>query len=62
METGEVLKEIGFSEYEIKVYTTLLSNQKMGAKEIYQKKQGFHKQKFIKLVNYPALMMGLPAS
>jgi sugar-specific transcriptional regulator TrmB len=49
METGEVLKEIGFSEYEIKVYTTLLSNQKMGAKEI-SKETGIPQTKIYQVI------------
>jgi sugar-specific transcriptional regulator TrmB len=34
MEAEEILKTLGFSDYEIRVYTSLLSNQKMSASEI----------------------------
>jgi sugar-specific transcriptional regulator TrmB len=49
MEAGKILKLFGFSEYEIRVYTTLLFNQKAGANEI-SKETGIPQTKVYQII------------
>jgi sugar-specific transcriptional regulator TrmB len=49
MEAGEILKLFGFSEYEIRVYTVLLFNQKAGANEI-SKETGIPQTKVYQII------------